>query len=327
MAVLMICASHTPLMGNVPAGGDNEERVREQFAILGKEVEAFDPELVVIFSPDHFRGFFYDLLPLFTVGVRAEALGDYGIGQGPYDVPEELALACARACHKADVDVAVSYRFKADHGFSQLLMLLGGSVARWPVIPVHINCAGPPLPSMSRARALGAAIGAWAAATGKRVLILGSGGLSHDPPMPTIADAPPHVVERMIDNRNSTPEELLAREESNYDVGRRLADGTSDRLPLNPKWDREFMQAMENGRLDAFDGLSEEDLSAVAGCGSHEVRCWIAAYAALAACGSYHSEQLFYRDIPLWNAGMGIAKAIPRAETSRSHVDRMEEGA
>ena len=314
MAVRMICASHTPLMGNVPAGADNEERVREHFAALSAEVEEFDPELVVIFSPEHFRGFFYDLLPSFTIGVRAEALGDYGIGSGPYDVPEDLALDCARACHTAGVDVAVSYRLKADHGFSQLLMLLGGSVARWPVIPVHVNCAGPPLPTVERVRALGSAIGAWAAQTGKRVLILGSGGLSHDPPMPSIADAPPHIVEKMIDNRNPTPEELKKREESNFEVGRRLADGTSDRLPLNPEWDLGLMQALEDGKLDTLDPLSEAELSALGGCGGHEVRCWVAAYSALAASGPYESKQLFYREIPLWNAGMGIAKAAPEKE-------------
>lgn len=312
MPVRMICASHTPLMGNVSAGADNEERVREQFAVLSAEVDDYDPELVIIFSPDHFRGFFYDLLPCFTIGVRAEALGDYGIGSGPYDVPEDLALECARACHTAGVDASISYRMKADHGFSQLLVLLGGSVDRWPVIPVHVNCAGPPLPTFARVRVLGDAIGAWAASTGKRVLILGSGGLSHDPPMPSIANAPPDIVEMMIDNRNPTPEALKAREESNYEVGRRLADGTSDRLPLNPEWDIALMQAFEDGKLDTLDPLSEAELSAVGGCGGHEVRCWVAAYAALAASGPYQSEKLFYRDIPLWNAGMGIAKAQPR---------------
>ncbi|KTE22604.1 hypothetical protein ATE67_01305 [Sphingopyxis sp. H050] len=125
MTVRLICASHTPLMDHVDADPAIDAEVRAAFRALGEEVRAFDPELVIQFAPDHFKGFFYDMLPPFTVGIRAEAIGDYDIGSGAFDVPEDMALDCIRALHADDVDVAMSYRMQADHGFAQLLVLLG----------------------------------------------------------------------------------------------------------------------------------------------------------------------------------------------------------
>lgn len=316
MPVRLICASHTPLMDHVAADPQVDAAVRAHFATLGREVADYDPELIVQFAPDHFKGFFYDMLPPFTIGVRATAIGDYGIGEGDFDVPEALALDCVRSVHADGVDVALSYRMQADHGFAQLLVLLGGRIDRWPVLPIHINCAGPPLPSFKRVRALGAAVGSWAAGLGKRVLILGSGGLSHDPPIPSIATAPPPLAEMLIAGRNPPLEARRARELANVEAAQRLARGEGTTLPLNPIWDEGLMEALGRGDLDWLDSTGESELTGVAGCGGHEVRTWVAAYAALAINGPYTSDKLFYHDIPAWNAGMGIARAVPVAEAA-----------
>jgi len=307
----MICASHTPLMDHVDADPVVDREVRAHFAALADEVAAYDPELIVVFGPDHFKGFFYDMLPSFTAGVRATAIGDYDIGGGEFDVPEALALDCVRAVRAEAVDLALSYRMQADHGFAQLLMLLTGAVGRYPVLPIHINCAGPPLPSFPRIRALGQAVGRWAAGLDRRVLILGSGGLSHDPPIPQIESAPPPVAEMLIAGRNPPIEARRAREQANFETARRLARGEGAALPLNPQWDRDFMRRMALGELDALDALSEADLTRIAGCGGHEVRTWVAAYAAIAAAGPSRHRHVFYHDIPQWNAGMGIATVEP----------------
>ena len=314
MTVRMICASHTPLMDHVDADPAIDSEVRAHFAALAGEMRDYDPELVVIFGPDHFKGFFYDMLPPFTVGVRASAIGDYDIGGGDFVVPEALATDCIDAVRAADVDVAVSYRMQADHGFAQLMVLLAGSVDRYPTLPIHINCAGPPLPSFRRVRALGAAVGRWAAGLDLRVMVLGSGGLSHDPPIPSIDTAPPAVAEMLIAGRNPPIEARRAREEANYETARRLARGEGKALPLNPVWDQDFMAHMAAGDLSAFDALDDQALTRLAGCGGHEVRTWVAAYAAASACGPMRHRRIFYRDIPQWNAGMGIATAGPASE-------------
>ncbi len=317
MTVRLICASHTPLMDHVDADPAVDREARDVFGSLADEVADFDPERVILFAPDHFQGFFYDLLPPFTIGVRATAIGDYDIGSGDFDVPEDLALDCVRSVLADGVDVAMSYRMQADHGFAQALVLLTGAVDRYPVLPIHINCAGPPLPSFARVRRLGGAVGVWAAGLGKRVLILGSGGLSHDPPIPRMETATPPVVEMLIAGRNPPIAARRAREQKNFETARALMAGGGDALRLNPEWDQAFMDALSDGRLDSLDGLSEDQLTGLAGCGGHEVRAWIAAYSALAAVGPYTSEKRFYHDIAAWNAGMGIATAAPQSEARK----------
>lgn len=311
MPLKMICASHTPLMDHVETDPEVDAEVRGHFRALGEDVKNFDPELIIVFAPDHFKGFFYDMLPTFTIGVRATAIGDYDIGSGDFDVPEDMAIDCIRSLHKDDVDVAMSYRMQADHGFAQLLVLLADEVNRYPVLPIHINCAGPPLPPFKRVRKLGEAVGKWAANQGKRILILGSGGLSHDPPIPGLATASPDIAEKLIAGHNPPMEERRAREQKNFEVARALARGEGEALPLNPEWDKRFMERLAKGELDFLDTATEQQLTQLAGCGGHEVRAWVAAYSALSAIGPYVSEKVFYHDIPAWNAGMGIATAEP----------------
>jgi 2,3-dihydroxyphenylpropionate 1,2-dioxygenase len=317
MSVRLVCASHTPLMDHVDADPAVDRAVRARFAALAADIAAYAPELVILFAPDHFKGFFYDMLPPFTIGVRAEAIGDYDIGGGAFNVPEAQVLDCIRSVLADGVDVAMSYRMQADHGFAQALVLLTGSVDRYPVLPIHLNCAGPPLPTFARARRLGEAVGEWAAKLGKRVLILGSGGLSHDPPIPKLEGAPPSVAAMLISGRNPPLVARRAREQQNCETARQLMAGGGTARPLNPEWDRAFMTAVGRGELDLLDRISDEELTIIAGCGSHEVRTWIAAYGALAAWGPYASEALFYRDVTAWNTGIGIAAAVPTSTNDR----------
>ena len=68
MSVAIVCASHTPLMYKGPASNETEQRVRTAFGQLGNFVKEFSPDYIIQFAPDHFNGFFYDLMPSFCVG-------------------------------------------------------------------------------------------------------------------------------------------------------------------------------------------------------------------------------------------------------------------
>ena len=92
MPVKLICASHSPLMEFAsPQEQRKEQIVRDTFAQLSAEVKAYDPTLIITFGPDHFNGFFYDLMPSFCVGIRATAAGDwdYGKDNDKINVPED----------------------------------------------------------------------------------------------------------------------------------------------------------------------------------------------------------------------------------------------
>jgi 2,3-dihydroxyphenylpropionate 1,2-dioxygenase len=49
----------------------------------------------------------------------------------------------------------------------------------------------------------------------------------------------------------------------------------------------------------------------LAGKSTHEVKTWVAAFAALSAFGPYQTEGRYYRPIPEWIAGFGALGAQP----------------
>lgn len=311
MSLALCTLSHSPLMGvNQPAESVTAA-VEEAFARAREFIAGFGPELVVAFGPDHYNGFFYDMMPPFCIGVGASSVGDYGTQEGPLPVDRESAYALARAALADGIDVAYSERMHVDHGMAQPLAVLFGRIDAVPVVPVFINSVAEPLGPVARVRLLGESLGRAAAGLGKRVLLLGSGGLSHDPPVPRLAEAPPEVAERLISGRKPTPEQRAKREQRVYATGQAFAAGTATIAPLNPEWDRRLMALLAAGELGEIDGWSNAEFVEQAGHSSHEVRTWIAAYAALGTAGPYRVHSSFYHPIPEWIAGFGVTTAAP----------------
>ncbi len=304
--------SHSPLL-NLP--GPSPELLDDIEAAIGVArdfVAAFDPDLVVTFSPDHYNGFFYRVMPPFCIGTAAEGVGDYGTHQGPLDVPADLATDCARAVLESDVDVALSAAMQVDHGTVQPLQKLFGDATAKPVIPVFVNSVATPLGPMRRARALGAAVGDYLAALGKRVLIVGSGGLSHDPPVPTLATAPAAALDRIVHGVPMTSEQRQARQSAVIEAARLFATGQGPLAPLNPDWDHAFLDLLDTGRLAEVDGWDNTWIAEQAGNSAHEVRTWVAAFAALSTQGPYETGHRFYRAAPDLIAGFAIRTAVSR---------------
>ena len=241
MPVKLICVSHTPLLDFASPPPEIEASARAAFAQLAQQVKAYDPTLIISFGPDHFNGFFYDLMPSFCVGVRATAAGDWNYGPAPLNVPEEKALGLIEYCLEHDIDLSYSYRMQADHGITQPLDLFcDGQLDRYPVIPIFINGAASPMPRTKRVIQMGKVIGEYLKTLDERILIIGSGGLSHDPPTPQIQTAPAEVQEFLIAGRNPTVEARNIRQSKVIAVGQRLANGDmSAALPLNPEWDKD----------------------------------------------------------------------------------------
>lgn len=311
MPLALCTLSHSPLMGvNQPSPGV-VTAVDDAFAAARAFIADFAPDLVLILAPDHYNGFFYDLMPPFCLGIAAQTVGDYGTRAGPLQVDRDAACAVAAQVLEDGIDLAVSERMWVDHGFAQPLEKLFDRIDTLPVIPVFINSVAVPLGPVSRCRLLGEALGRAATSLGRRVLIVGSGGLSHDPPVPQLQGAPPEVRQRLIDGRNPSPEQRDARQQKVIAAGRTLATGTATIAPLNPDWDREVMNLLAEGDLETIDGWSPERFVREAGNSAHEVRTWIAAYAALRTNGPYQVTTSFYHPIPEWIAGFGITTAVP----------------
>lgn len=313
MPLALYCLSHTPVFGQVEPGPGVQAEVDAALSQAATEIDAFGPDLVVLFAPDHYNGFFFNLMPAFCIGTAATSIGDYASPLGTIKAAANEALDCASACLADGVDVAVSRAMTVDHGFAQPLALICGGIDRFPVIPVFINAVAQPVAPIARSRALGAAIGRFLARDrDRRVLVLASGGLSHDPPLPVLATAPEPVRERLIAGIARNAEEQAAHEQRVIGAARLYAEADPERggggisAPLNPEWDLNFLSMINAGKFDEIDAMNDHEISAVAGGSAHEVRCWVAAYACAAAYGSWRAETRYYRAIPQWMAGFAI---------------------
>lgn len=311
MNVKLKCLSHTPLRGLNDPGPEIVAEVDDVIARARADVEAFDPELIVIFAPDHYNGLFYDLMPPFVIATAADSVGDYKTLLGSLSVDRAEAMALARYVLDQDVDVALSHRLQVDHGCTQALEELTGSLTRYPVVPIIINSVAPPFAPYRRVRRLGEAVGRYIATLDKRVLLVGTGGLSHEPPVPLLEGAPEAVSEFLICGRNPTPEARAARQARTIAAGKIYGTELSAQTPLNAAWDQAFIDLLLSGRLEEVDDFSIEEISKAAGRSTHEVRTWVAAFSALAAAGRYSARRDYYRPINEWIAGYGVMSAEP----------------
>lgn len=303
--------SHSPLLNLPGPSAELLDSINGALTDAREFVRAYDPELVVIFSPDHYNGVFYRMMPPFCISTKASGVGDYGTQEGPLNVPEDIATQMAEAVLAADVDVAISASMDVDHGTVQPLQTLFGDAAAKPVIPIFINSVATPLGPLRRSRALGTAVGDYLATLDKRVLVIGSGGLSHDPPVPTLATAPPAALGRIVLGEPMSPEQRQARQAAVIEAADNFAHGESPLQALNPEWDHRFLEIVDSGHLSDVDGWSVSWMAHEAGNSAHEVRTWVAAFAALAAQGPYVTENRFYRAAPELIAGFAVRTAVP----------------
>lgn len=303
--------SHSPLLNLPGPPRDLLDDVEAGIAQAREFVTAYDPELVVVFSPDHYNGFFYKVMPPFCIGLQANGVGDYGTYAGALPVAEVSAGQCAKAILGAGIDIAVSASMDVDHGTVQPLEKLFGSATSRPLIPIFINAVAEPLGPLHRCRALGTAVGEFLAGLDKRVLVLGSGGLSHSPPVPTLATAAPAQLQRIVHGQPMTTEQRVARQAQVIEAARSFAGGEGDLQPLNPAWDHRFLDVIDSGHLADLDQWSNTFVTHEGGSSAHEIRTWVAAFAALATAGAYRTTVRYYKQAADLIAGFAIRTAVP----------------
>jgi aromatic ring-opening dioxygenase catalytic subunit (LigB family) len=186
--VLGIAASHAPNLAN-PAlmrgvAEEQYDRVKTGFARARTLLERAQPDAIVIFSTDHFDRCFYDNLPPFLVGVGETATGPVNewlkIPKVTLTIARELGRFIVTEGLENEVDFALSAELPLDHAEVVPLSYL---TPAWdiPIVPIVVNAFAPPMPSLKRCMQVGTfvreAIGRWPEP--KRVVVIGTGGLSH----------------------------------------------------------------------------------------------------------------------------------------------------
>jgi 2,3-dihydroxyphenylpropionate 1,2-dioxygenase len=277
---LVVCASHSP-------GKERDvehvfgPRFRSGLAEAADRVRQFDPDVVLVFGGDHRRAFRH-VVPAFGVALSASILAEGGHPAGALDVPSALARGLCEHLLSTGFDVAACRDIELDHAFAQPIRDLVGDLADKPVIPIPVNCATAPLPIGSRVADFGTEVGRFFDGRAERVLMIGTGGLSHSPPSL----------------------EVDTYDLSDEDRARIIAEGMADaRTKIRPDWDSEVLEAMASWDLDALIGLVD-NAHARAGAGANEVRTWLAAGA---AGGGRPVAPLVYEPVPEWITGMAVA--------------------
>ncbi|HEV7610924.1 MAG TPA: hypothetical protein VGO37_03515 [Steroidobacteraceae bacterium] len=183
-------ASHAPgITGRAHlADAAAAQEFHRAFHRLGEALAATKPSALIVVAAEHFANFFMNNMPAFAVGMADSY-------EGPVEDPEWLGIPRTQIPGNAllsdlliremlqSVDVAYAEEWKFDHGIMVPLHFLTPRFDL-PVIPMNINCQGPPLTPLHRAWALGEAIRRAADSTEDRIALVGTGGISHWPATP-----------------------------------------------------------------------------------------------------------------------------------------------
>ena len=186
-----VYTSHVPAIGAALDNKRTEEpywkRVFAGFERSKEWLAALRPDVVIVVYNDHASAFSVDLVPTFALGCAAEfPPADEGWGPRPVPVVKghpELAAHIAQSVILDEFDLTVVNKMEVDHGLTVPLNLLFGSPKEWPcpVIPLAVNVVLYPPPTGKRCFALGRAIRKAVESYPEdlRVLVMGTGGMSH----------------------------------------------------------------------------------------------------------------------------------------------------
>jgi len=186
----MLTTSHVPAIGRAIAKNLQQDAYFKPFfdgfVPVRRWLDEVRPDVAVVFYNDHGLNFFLDKMPTFAVGAAPEYRNaDEGWGiptLAPFRGEQDLSWQVINHLVNKDFDITTCQEMLVDHAFTLPLKLF------WPegtcpvtTVPVCINTVQFPLPNANRCYALGQAVGdavrAWD--SDKRVVIIGTGGLSH----------------------------------------------------------------------------------------------------------------------------------------------------
>ena len=173
---------HTPHFPALVAREGPQSEVALLYAGVAKHVAEAAPDVLIVFTDDHFNTFFLDNFPTFAIGVADATSGPNDqtpMPQYKVAVPPALAAHIRAAAIDRGFDITLAQNFSVDHAVIVPLHFLTPHM-KIPVVPIFINGLAPPLPSARRCYALGqavrAAIEQWPQSL--RVGVIGSGSFS-----------------------------------------------------------------------------------------------------------------------------------------------------
>jgi protocatechuate 4,5-dioxygenase beta chain len=181
--VLGIGAPHTPFFPAIAKSQGNASRMARLFERLRSEFEHAAPDLIVMFTSDHFISFFLDNMPTFCVGAFDGADGPHELSRTMpfYRVSGAPDFASSLVGYGIDngFDLACSESMRLDHATLVPLHFLTPDM-RVPIVPIHIKALLEPLPRADRCHALGQMVRRFIdqRAGNERIAVVASGSFS-----------------------------------------------------------------------------------------------------------------------------------------------------
>jgi 2,3-dihydroxyphenylpropionate 1,2-dioxygenase len=300
-----VAMSHSPMiMTNVEAGGEKGQRFINTAAEMKQWLKEAGADIIVLVSDDHFNSYFYDHMPSFTIGIgECEGWGDWKLPKYQIPVQQELAKHILHTGLENNIDFAFTMSMKVDHGHTQGIYFLNSEL-EIPIVPIAVNTAAPPLPTMDRCFQLGEvlrkAIESWD--TDKKVALVASGGISHWVPIPKIESEKPED-QQLIQVLKNGRQEITQLDE--YLKTRETRVTSIKSGPVNEEGDRMFLQLVKEKDFDSLRKWSAEYIEENFGNGGQEIHNWLVL---LGALQSFTVDVAFYEPIPEWVTGMAIVQ-------------------
>jgi protocatechuate 4,5-dioxygenase beta chain len=217
-----LTTSHVPAIGaawdNGKSGEPYWQPVFAGYEFAKQWIQQAKPDVVILVYNDHASAFSLEIIPTFALGCAAE-FQPADEGWGPRPVPAvqgdpELAAHLAQSLILDEFDMTIVNRMDVDHGLTVPLSLVFGKPAVWPckVIPLAVNVVQYPAPTGHRCLQLGKAIRRAVASYGQnlRVMIWGTGGMSHQLQGPRAGLINKAFDQRFMDLLIHEPEEAAA---------------------------------------------------------------------------------------------------------------------
>jgi len=213
---------HAPSVGAAVDRNDEESAywkpLFDGYKPMRAWLEREKPDVIILFTNDHFTSFFLDFIPTFAIAVAGQhEIADEGWGKRKLpEVPghTELAWHLSRELVDVGFDLSVCHRLPLDHGSLSPLSALMPHVTAWPVkvVPILVNVLHFPIPTAARCFALGRAIrrAVQSYEDDLKVVVLGTGGLSHQLGGERFGMIDPVWDAEFLDRLEKDPESLAA---------------------------------------------------------------------------------------------------------------------
>jgi aromatic ring-opening dioxygenase catalytic subunit (LigB family) len=187
MPITFACAtSHAP---GITAWADaapapQKDRIYGAFDRLRADLDKSGTDTLIVLTSEHWTNFFLDHVGAFCIG-RAERYAGpvepwLQIARAEIKGDPELASELLETAYDNSVEPSFAYELEFDHGTMLPLHFLMPRMDR-PIVPIFFNTLAVPQPTAKRCLEFGRVIGAVAKRSKRRIGLIATGGLSHDP--------------------------------------------------------------------------------------------------------------------------------------------------